>query len=236
MSHTLQIIVDYREPQKIKNRLSKFGMQVVEEQLDIADYIISSQIACERKTGTDLIASIMDNRLFEQIDRLIETYEQPILILENINTAFERTEWKKRKKHVYGALTYIFLRRQVPVVPTTTMGETAIVLNRITSWVQEEHEDPLIARKSPKKKSLRDKQNYFLQGLQNTGQKKADLLLNAFNGSPINVINAISESQVKYTKTGNPKGLEGPFSKMKGFGPGYILENKKLLKEETRPD
>ncbi|MFX0086603.1 MAG: ERCC4 domain-containing protein, partial [Candidatus Hodarchaeota archaeon] len=181
MSNTLQIIVDHREPRKIKKRLSKFGMQVVEEQLDIADYIISSQIACERKTGTDLIASIMDNRLFEQIDRLIETYEQPILILENINTAFERTEWKKRKKHVYGALTYIFLRRQVPIVPTTTMGETAIVLNRITSWVQEEHEDPLIARKSPKKKSLREKQNYFLQGLQNTGQKKAELLLNAFN-------------------------------------------------------
>jgi Fanconi anemia group M protein len=234
MTQTLQIIVDHREPQKIKNRLNKLGMHVVEEQLDIADYIISEQIACERKTGTDLIASIMDNRLFEQIDRLIETYEQPILILENITSAFERTEWKKRKKHVYGALTYIFLRRQVPVVPTTTMGETAIVLNRITSWVQEDHDDPLIARKSPKKKSLRDKQNFFLQGLQNTGQKKADILLNSFNGSPIHVINAIIESNVIYTKTGNPKRVEGPFSKIRGFGPGYVLENRKLLKEETQ--
>ena len=154
MSQPLQIIVDHREPPNIKKRLVKLGMEVTEQQLDIADYIVSEHVACERKTGTDLISSIMDNRLFEQMDRLIETYEQPILILEDISSAFERTEWKKRKKHVYGALTYIFLRRQVPIVPTTKMSETAIVLNRIASWVQEEHSDPLIARKSPKKRQV----------------------------------------------------------------------------------
>ena len=207
-------------------------MQVEEKQLDIADYLISNEVACERKTGADLIASITDNRLFEQIDRLIETYEQPILIIENISSAFERTEWKKRKKHVYGALTYIFLRRQVPIIPTTTIGETAIVLNRISSWVQEEHDDPIIARKSPKKKSLKDKQIFFLQGLQNTGQKKAKLLLESFNNIPINVIKAISDSNVIFTRTGNPKGVEGPFSDIKGFSSKYILENKKLLDEE----
>ena len=59
------------------------------------------------------------NYLFEQIERLIDTYEQPILLLENFSSAFERTEWKKRKKHVYGALTYIFLRKQVPIIPTS---------------------------------------------------------------------------------------------------------------------
>jgi len=234
MNNALQIIVDNREPRKLKNRLIKLGMQIEEKQLDIADYLISNEVACERKTGTDLIASITDNRLFEQIDRLIETYEQPILIIENISSAFERTEWKKRKKHVYGALTYIFLRRQVPIVPTTTIGETAIVLNRIASWVQEDHDDPIIARKSPKKKSLKDKQIFFLQGLQNTGQKKAGVLLNAFDGSPKKVVNAILDSKVLYTKGGNPKGIEGSFSEMKGFGANYIIENKKLLNKESK--
>lgn len=211
-------------------------MQVEEKQLDIADYLISNQVVCERKTGTDLIASIKDNRLFEQIDRLIETYEQPILIIENMSSAFERTEWKKRKKNVYGALTYILLRRQVPIIPTTTIGETAIVLNRISSWVQEDHDDPIIARKSPKKKSLKDKQIFFLQGLQNTGQKKAGALLNAFDGSPKKVVNAILDSKVLYTKSGNPKGIEGSFSEMKGFGANYIIENKKLLNKESEKD
>lgn len=234
----LQIIVDHREPQQLKKRLIKLGMKVEEQQLDIADYIISDTTACERKTGNDLITSLMDNRLFEQIDRLIETYEQPILLLENLSSAFERTEWKKRKKHVYGALTYIFLRRQVPVIPTSRMSETAIALNRIASWVQEEHTDPVIARKSPKKRSLRDNQLYFLQGLYKTGQKKAEVLLNSFNDSPIEVLQAIIDSKVLYTKTRNPKGVEGPLSHVEGFGHTFVSENQKLLgspKKKSNP-
>ncbi|MFW9905838.1 MAG: ERCC4 domain-containing protein [Candidatus Thorarchaeota archaeon] len=230
MSSSLQIIVDHREPEKLKQRLIKLGMEVKEQQLEIADYIISDQVACERKTGTDLISSIMDNRLFEQIDRLIETYQQPLLLLEDLSSAFERTEWKKRKKHVYGALTYIFLRRQVPIIPTSQLSETAIALNRIASWVQEDHDDPIIARKSPKARSLSDNQLFFLQGLHNTGQKKAKTLLSAFDGSPINVINAILNSKVIYTKTGNPKGIKGAFEELEGFGPKYLIKNQELLR------
>jgi ERCC4-type nuclease len=234
MTQSLQVIVDHREPPKLKKRLIKLGMEVTEQQLDIADYIFSDQVACERKTGIDLISSIKDNRLFEQIDRLIETYDQPILLLENLSSAFERVEWKKRKKHVYGALTYIFLRRQVPVIPTSKMSESAIVINRIASWTQEEHDDPIIARKSPKKRSLEDNQQFFLQGLLNTGQKKARTLLETFDGSPTKVIKGILSSKVLYTRTGNPKGVEGEFEKLEGFGPKYILQNQELLRSSKK--
>ncbi len=229
MSAPLHIIVDHREPKSIKKHLIKLGMEIKEEKLDIGDYIVSEDVVCERKTGQDLIFSLMDNRLFEQIDRLIETYDQPILILENLESAFERIEWKKRKKHVFGALTYIFLRRQVPVVPTMRESETAILLNRIASWTQEEKADPLIARKSPKKRTLRQDQLFFLQGLYNTGQKKGEILLDNFNENPMEVINSILGTKVLYTKTGNPKGIEGPMSNLEGFGPKYILNNQKLL-------
>ncbi|MHA1993876.1 MAG: ERCC4 domain-containing protein [Candidatus Hodarchaeales archaeon] len=233
MTQPLKIIVDHREPPEIKKRLIKLGMEIKEEQLDIADYVLSDTVACERKTGADLISSLMDNRLFEQIDRLIETYDQPILILENLEKAFERTEWKKRKKHVFGALTYIFLRRQVPVVPTTRKSETAILLNRIASWTQEEKTDPLIARKSPKKRTLRDDQLFFLQGLYNTGQKKGEILLDSFGNSPEEVLNSILQTKVVYTKTGNPKGLEGPMESLEGFGPKYVMNNQRLLKSSV---
>ena len=236
MSIKLNIIVDHREPAAIKKRLIKLGMEIREEQLDIADYVLSDIVACERKTGADLIASIMDNRLFEQIDRLIETYEQPILILEDFPSAFERVEWKKRKKHVFGALTYIFLRRQLPVVPTSSISETAILLNRIASWTQEEKTDPLIARKSPKKRTLRDDQLYFLQGLYNTGQKKGEILMNAFNNNPKEVIDSILDTEVLYTKTGNPKGLNGPMSELEGFGPKYVLKNQRLFHSSKKED
>jgi len=232
----LNIIVDHREPAGIKKHLIKLGMNVKEQQLDIADYVLSDTVACERKTGADLISSIMDNRLFEQIDRLIETYEQPILILEDLSLAFERVEWKKRKKHVFGALTYIFLRRQLPIVPTGTKSETAILLIRIASWNQEEKTDPLIARKSPKKRTLRDDQLYFLQGLYNTGQKKGDILLDSFNNNPKEVIDSILETEVLYTKTGNPKGLNGPMSDLEGFGPKYVLKNQSLFQSSKEKD
>jgi ERCC4-type nuclease len=234
MSVPLNIIVDHREPAGIKKRLIKLGMEVKEEQLDIADYVVSDKVACERKTGVDLISSIMDNRLFEQIDRLIETYEQPVLILEDFSSAFERVEWKKRKKHVFGALTYIFLRRQLPVVPTSSKSETAILLNRIASWTQEEKTDPLIARKSPKKRTLRDDQLYFLQGLYNTGQKKGEILLDSFNNNPKDVIDSILQTEILYTKTGNPKGLNGPMDSLEGFGPKYVLKNKRLFQSSEK--
>jgi len=236
MTTPLKIIVDHREPPEIKRRLLKLGMELKEEQLDIADYVLSDSVACERKTGADLISSLMDNRLFEQIDRLIESYDQPILILEDIGSAFDRIEWKKRKKHVFGALTYIFLRRQVPVVPTTLKSETAILLNRIASWTQEEKSDPLIARKSPKKRTLRDDQLFFLQGLYNTGQKKGEILLDSFGNSPENVLKSILQTEVLYTKTGNPKGLKGPMESLEGFGPKYVMKNQRLLKTSLNED
>lgn len=239
MTKHLRVIVDHREPKQIKMALSKrFEMIVEEQQLDIGDYVFSEQVVCERKTGADLIASIMDNRLFEQIDRLIETYEQPLLLLEDLASAFTRTEWKKRKKHVYGALTYIFLRRQVPVIPTTSMSESAIALNRIASWVQEEKTDPVITRSAPKKRSLRDQQLFFLQGLHNTGAKKGEILLDTFNDSPIEVFQSLLDTQVLYTKTGNLKGLEGPLADLEGFGPKYVLRNQELLRtsKPAKPD
>ena len=232
----LNIIVDHREPAGIKKHLIKLGMNVKEQQLDIADYVLSDMVACERKTGADLISSIMDNRLFEQIDRLIETYEQPILILEDLSLAFERVEWKKRKKHVFGALTYIFLRRQLPIVRTGSKSETAILLNRIASWTQEEKTDPLIARKSPKKRTLRDDQLYFLQGLYNTGQKKGEILLDTFNNNPKEVIDSILKTEVLYTKTGTPKGLNGPMNDLEGFGPKYVLKNQSLFQSSREKD
>ncbi|MFX0050423.1 MAG: ERCC4 domain-containing protein, partial [Candidatus Hermodarchaeota archaeon] len=48
---SLKIIVDHREPARIKKRLIKLGMEVEEKQLDIGDYVISDQVVCERKTG-----------------------------------------------------------------------------------------------------------------------------------------------------------------------------------------
>lgn len=226
---TLKVVMDHREPDVIRQILQEMGMEVTIAQLAVADYVFSDEVACERKTGQDFVTSLMDNRLFMQVDQLTETYSQPLLVLEDLPSAFERLEWKRRKKHVFGALTYISLRRRVPIIPTASLEETAILLNRIASWTQEEKTDPVLARSVSKKKPLKDQQVFFLEGLHDVGQKRALQLLEAFNNSPHEVIKAIVESRVQYTKSGRPKGIEGPLSKIKGLGPKFVLKNKELL-------
>jgi ERCC4-type nuclease len=92
----LHVIIDNRE-QKLKAVLDKKQDTITYEskQLDIADIVISSEVAIERKEGFDFVSSIMDNRLFEQLLRLKDTYDYPILIIEGLNdNVFETTGMK----------------------------------------------------------------------------------------------------------------------------------------------
>ena len=92
----MHVIIDHRE-NKLKSILDKKKDTITYEsqQLDIADIVISSDVAIERKEGFDFVSSIMDNRLFEQLLRLKDTYQYPILILEGLNdNVFENTGMK----------------------------------------------------------------------------------------------------------------------------------------------
>ena len=117
----VHLIIDNRE-NKLKALFDKKKDIVTYEsqQLDIADIIITNEVAIERKEGFDFVSSIMDNRLFEQLLRLKDTYEHPILILEGLNDkVFENTGMKISS--IYGALAYIsynslvFLDNDLPI-------------------------------------------------------------------------------------------------------------------------
>ncbi|MFX1323293.1 MAG: ERCC4 domain-containing protein, partial [Promethearchaeota archaeon] len=127
----LHVIVDNRE-QKLMALLDKKKDIITYEskQLDIADIVISEDIAIERKEGFDFIASIMDNRLFEQMLRLKDTYADPILILEGLNDqVFENTGMNI--KSIYGALSFVSYKLGISVIPTRNIEDTAIVIERI---------------------------------------------------------------------------------------------------------
>ncbi len=61
------IIMDERERHEIRSVFETIPCQLRIETLDIADYVISNDIAIERKRGDDLVASICDNRFFSQV-------------------------------------------------------------------------------------------------------------------------------------------------------------------------
>jgi ERCC4-type nuclease len=244
----VKIIVDERERGPIREEFVKLDVDVELQTIEIGDYILSSRIGVERKRGDDFAASLFDGRLFEQIQKLIETYEKPIIVLEDYEQMF--TRYKDRSPALYGALAKICMMG-VPVVPVLSYVETALFLRSlakmeqdgILSYVetalflrslakmeQDGITETFVARSCPKKLSLKDKQIFLVEGLIDAGPKKAQRLIEEF-GNPINVFDAIVKTGFEFTKNGKVKGIQGPLN-IEGFGPKFVLENQKLLQEK----
>jgi len=205
------------------------------EQLDIADIIISEEVAIERKEGSDFISSIIDNRLFEQMLRLKETYSKPILILEGLNdNVFENTGMKINS--IYGALCKVSYIMGISVIPTRNLEDTVIAIERIAFREHSKGYDAIMSRKAPKSMSTEDRRAFIIEGLIDSGPKKAKELIEHFK-TPYNVLKAIRNTKVIFTKTGNPKGIEGPLTKLSGYGWKFVQKNKEILfgKKDTNP-
>jgi len=75
------IHVDHREDPLLIELLSKHAI-LQESQLKIGDYVISERTIIERKTRDDFESSIIDGRMFDQAQKLKDTYERVIYIVE----------------------------------------------------------------------------------------------------------------------------------------------------------
>ncbi|MFX1500636.1 MAG: ERCC4 domain-containing protein [Promethearchaeota archaeon] len=224
----LHVIIDTRE-QKLMALLDikKDIITYESKQLDIADIVISNDVAIERKEGFDFVSSIMDNRLFEQLLRLKDTYENPILILEGLNNdVFENTGMKISS--IYGALSFISYKLGISVIPTRNLEDTAIVIERIAYREQVKDSMPIFSRRAPKQMSKKERRSFIIEGLVDIGAKKAKTLIEKFK-TPYNVFKAIKNTEILYTKTGNPKAIRGPLEVLTGFGWKFVEKNQKLL-------
>ena len=224
----LHVIIDNRE-QKLKAILDKKIDKITYEskQLDIADVVISNEVAIERKEGFDFVSSIMDNRLFEQLLRLKDTYEYPILILEGLNDeVIENTGMNISS--VYGALSFISYKLGISIIPTRNLEDTAIVIERIAYREQVKDAEPILSRKAPKEMSKKERRSFIIEGLVDIGPKKAKALIDKYK-TPYQVFKAIKHTEILYTRTGRMKGIKGPLEDLTGFGPKFIEKNQKIL-------
>ena len=224
----LHVIIDNREQKLMALLDNKKDIITYEsKQLDIADIVVSNEVAIERKEGFDFVSSIMDNRLFEQLLRLKDTYDNPILILEGLNNdVFENTGMKISS--IYGALSFISYKLGVSVIPTRNLEDTAIVVERIAYREQVKDSMPIFSRRAPKQMSKNERRSFIIEGLVDIGAKKAKTLIEKFK-TPYSVFKAIKNTEILYTKTGNPKGIKGPLEDLTGFGWKFVEKNQKLL-------
>ncbi len=150
-----------------------------------------------------------------------------ILILEGLNdNVFNKVGMKISS--IYGALAFVSYKLGISVIPTRNLKETAIVIERIAYREQVKNDIPLLSRKAPKEMSKKDRRIYILEGLVDIGPRKAKLLIEEFR-TPHNVFKAIKKTNITFTRTGNPKNIEGPLKDLKGFGWKFVQKNKKIL-------
>lgn len=79
------LIVDNREPSEIIRKLkAKKHLNVKGEFLETGDYLLPDGYAIERKKGSDILSSIANNRLYDQLYNLLQ-YEHPVLVIISDN-------------------------------------------------------------------------------------------------------------------------------------------------------
>lgn len=158
------------------------------KELKAGDYQIRSRLVIERKTATDLIQSMITNRLFEQCRRLRGVDNPCFLLVEGNPYSVGRD---MHPKAIRGALISITVFWCIPVLFSDGPGDTVRILRMITEQY-DRNTTYLNQRSFMKKRNLENRQIHLLQGLPGIGAKRAKKLLQQF-GTARSVLNAEKE-------------------------------------------
>lgn len=185
----MYVIVDYREePSEVVRHLTSMGVGVRLERLEVADYVVSRRTGVERKTVMDLASSIVDGRVFEQVEALAGAFQRPVLIIEgSLDELYVRR--RLTPAQVQGALAYV-VERGVYVVPCADPLDTANFICSLARREQLHFSEPEVASLKAKLRrvrkgriGVREAQVALLSSLPGIGPKLAKRLLEHF-GSP----------------------------------------------------
>ena len=113
----------------IPDLLKQMDIEVEIQQLQSGDYLIGQNVAVERKTVADMLASIDDGRLLSQCRRLKSCFNTVIIILEGVDSDLKRLD--DGPTRVYHALATAVLSHDISVVSTPSATHTAKLLREL---------------------------------------------------------------------------------------------------------
>ncbi|MEI6731156.1 MAG: ERCC4 domain-containing protein [archaeon] len=181
-----RIIADTREKNSlVPSEIIKLGNLLEFSHLEIGDYIAGKTIV-ERKTFSDLQSSIINKRIFSQLENL-KKYPSAILIIESSDA-----EPFIHANAIRGFLLSCSLDYKIPIIFSKYERETAVFL----SLLAKENKSPTSLRFKPSSFSKKEKIQYILEGFPGIGPKTAQLLIKEFKTIK-NIINASQEELAK---------------------------------------
>ncbi len=191
----VKVVADERERASgVPDELSKLGVRVYFSQLRVADYVLSPEIAVERKTVRDLISSVYDSRIFYQAAQISSAYAKPYLLVEGNPGDVEKLA--PNVKSFYGAIVSVSLAYGLRILYTANGKETAIAISEL---IRNARAKPVTQRRElpPKGRSLSQHQLYMVSSLPGVGAKLAKRLLLRY-GTPRRIMN-LTEGELSMT-------------------------------------
>lgn len=202
------VIADDRE-NSVSKKLSRMDITVNKKRLEVADFLVSERTAIERKQASDFVDSLVDQRLFSQLQEIMQ-FENPVMIIEGKNLYSHR---KVHPNAIRGALASIAIDHGLPVIWTEDEDETAEMLKTLAEREQEENDRDVAIRGETGPKSEKELQKFVVAGLPDINTKLAERLLEEF-GTVEKVFTA-SEKDLKQVEGIGDKKAEGILSLIK---------------------
>jgi len=172
------VVVDSREKNSdVVKKLVDLGVELKIEMLKTGDYVLSDRCIAERKTVSDFCSSIIDGRLFTQIETLRDSYEKPFVLVEGQTLYGSRNILPQA---ILGALATILVDYGVPVIRTESGEETALLLASIARREQMEKKREPRVRVKHKLATVKEAQEFVVAGLPNVDAVRARRLLEKF--------------------------------------------------------
>ncbi|MBI3841248.1 MAG: hypothetical protein HY297_04770 [Thaumarchaeota archaeon] len=181
-----RVVADERERASgVPDELSKLDVRVYFSRLPVADYVLSPEIAVERKSVRDLVSSIYDSRLFYQAARISAAYAKPYLLVEGDSKEVEKLA--KNLKSFYGAIANVTLAYGLRMLYTANVAETATAIAELLSHARAKPLARMPSEIPPKAKSVPAQQVYAVSALPGVGRRLAERLLAKY-GTPRRVM------------------------------------------------
>ncbi|HDI86120.1 MAG TPA: DEAD/DEAH box helicase [Candidatus Korarchaeota archaeon] len=217
------VVVDTRELQSeaVRELALMPDVKVSVSRLEVGDFVLSDRVAVERKTVEDLAASLVDGRIFEQIHRLREVYEIPILLIEG-RDPYRPSRRGVSPRSLMGLVSSLAIMG-VPVLWARDHRDTAQILRLIARREQLERRRRVVLKSAPAK-SLSEDMERVLSSIPGVGPETARKLLKRF-GSLIDVFNADRDQLME---------VRGVGRKLADFIYGFV--RRPYGEEEGEPD
>ncbi|MBI4021134.1 MAG: hypothetical protein HY369_02740 [Candidatus Aenigmarchaeota archaeon] len=203
------IIVDHRE----RDVLASLDAVIEQKQLPVGDFVLSDRVGVERKSVQDFLQSIIDQRIFGQMETLAATFERPLLIVEGPPAGL--FNGGIHANAVRGVLASIAIDYKIPIIWTQSTQETARQLEWIARREQLLEKGPPQVRGGRKPQTVAQMQEFLLAGLPGISGTRAKKLLAEFR-TPERIFRATEKRLLK----------------VDGFGEKMVKKMKDVLTQE----